>query len=282
MLRRYLQGGGHPGGLEHPPWGCATHHRADARQCRDRAAVARRGAAHHHGLNAPPSCEPSYQAPQLRLAFLGHRTGIHDHEVRGGRVVHRHESLLRERLAHQRGVILVGLATESVKVDVHGRTVIPTSTVHTRSVSPPPRRSSRSRPRSMSARPCANAPPVPTDAAASVGGLVPGPNGNCPPRAPRRIGIRREPNSAPADQVHVSKAPAPAFDQDRHAADAANRALGLGANNKPPPAMRGRSVTAVVVSATLARRRLSLRAHATMLKPGARPRSTLPDTPSPS
>src|SRR5439155_10834258 len=130
--------------------------------------------------------------------------------------------------------------------------------------------------------PCANARPIPSDPATSVGALVPGPNGICPLRAPKRIGIRRKANSAPADQLHVSNAPAPACDQERHTADAANRALGLGANSSPPPAIRGRSVTALVVSATLARSRLSLRAHPDRVKPGARPRSTLPDTPNPS
>src|SRR5438034_1817548 len=278
-----------PGGLEHWQRVGAPPPRAHGRKRRDRAAVARRGAAHHHGFEpaaapapAPAPREPAYQAPEFRLALVGYRAGIHDREVRGSRVVHHDDALVRERLTHERRVVLVGLAAEGMEVDVHGRTVSPTSTVHTRSMSPPPRRSSRSRPRSMSARPCANARPVPSDPATSVRALVPGPNGICPPRAPRRIGIRREPNSAPADQLHVSNAPTPARDQERHTADAATRALGLGANSRPPPAIRGRSVIALVVSATLARSRLSLRAHPAMLKPGATPMSTLPDTPRPS
>src|SRR3989449_9969024 len=98
------------------------------------------------------------------------------------RIVHHDDALVRERLTHERRVVLVGFAAEGMEVDVHGRTVSPTSTVHTRSVRIPPRRSSRSTPRSMSARPWANARPVPADAANSVGALVPGPNGSWPPR----------------------------------------------------------------------------------------------------
>src|SRR5438034_10138492 len=123
--------------------------------------------------------------------------------------------------------------------------------------------------------------PVPTATANSVGALVPEPNGIWPPRTPNRVGAR-EPTSAPADQLHVSNAPAPASDQERHATAAASRTLGLGANRRPPPAIRGRSVSAVVASPTLARSRLSLRAHAARLNPGASPSSALADTPSPS
>src|SRR6059058_1909512 len=284
MLRPYLAGGcGGPRGFQHRSRLRPAHHGTHARQRRDRAIIARRGTAHHDGLEALALArQTTHEAPQLRLALVGHRARIHHGDVRGGRVVHDDGTLVGERLAHQRRVVLIGLAAKGVEIDVHGRTVSPTSTVHTRSVSPPPRRSSRSSPRSTNARPCANARPVPSDPATSVGALGPGPNGTCPPRAPRRIGIRREPNSAPADHVHVSNAPAPAFDQERHAAAAANRALGLGTMSRPPPAMSGRSVTALVVSATLARSRLSLRAQPAMLRPGARPMSTLPDTPNPS
>src|SRR3989449_6336873 len=198
------------------------------------------------------------------------------------RIVHHDDALVRERLTHERRVVLVGFAAEGMEVDVHARTVSPTSASHTRSVRIPPRRSSRSTPRSMSARPWANARPVPADAANSVGALVPSPNGSWPPRTPRRIGMRPEPNSAPADQLHVSNAPGPAFDQERHAADPANRTRGLGARSNPAPAMRGRSVSATVESPTWARSRLSARAQPAMVSPGATPMSTLPDTPNPS
>src|SRR5438034_1062540 len=181
-----------PGGREHPRRVGPAHYRAHARQRRDRAAVPRRRAAHHHGFEAPPAPrEPAHQTPQFRLALVGHRAGIH----------HR---------------------------------------------------------------------------------LVPGPNGSWPPRTPRRIGMRPEPNSAPADQLHVSNAPGPAFDQERHAADPANRTPGLGARSNPAPAIRGRSVSAIVESPTWARSRLSARAQPAMVSPGTTPMSTLPDTPNPS
>src|SRR5438094_834723 len=261
MLRPYLAGGcGAPRGFQHARRLRPAHHGAHARQRRDRAIIARRGTAHHDGLEALALArQTTHEAPQLRLALVSDGARVHDRDVRGGRVVHDDGTLVGERLAHQRRVVLIGLAAKGVEIDVHGRTVSPTNT-----------------------RPCANARPVPSDPATSVGALGPGPNGTCPPRAPRRIGIRREPNSAPADHVHVSNAPAPALDQERHAAAAANRALGLGTMSRPPPAMSGRSVTALVVSATLARSRLSLRAQPAMLRPGARPMSTLPDTPNPS
>src|SRR6059036_4020634 len=102
-------------------------------------------------------------------------------------------------------------------------------------------------------RPCANPSPDPAATANSVGAVVPGPNGSWPPRTPNRIGENPPPSSAPADQLHVSNAPAP--DQERHAPDAAKRALGLGAKITPPPTMVGRSVSAVTSSATLARSR---------------------------
>src|SRR3989440_10916334 len=97
----------------------------------------------------------------------------------------------------------------------------------------------------MSARPWANARPVPADAANSVGALVPGPNGSWPPRTPRRIGRRPEPNSAPADQPHVSNAPRPAVDQERPPADPANPTPGPGARGTPAPRLRGRSGRAI-------------------------------------
>src|SRR2546427_1939607 len=160
--------------------------------------------------------EPAHQATQLRLALMRHGAGVHDGQVRHGGIVHQHGALVGERLAHDLRVVLVRLAAEGVEVDVHGRIVMPTSTVHTCSLSPAPLRSSRSTPRSSSARPSENARPVPTATANSVGAVVPEPNGIRPPRTPNRIGAR-EPTSAPADQLHVSNAPAPASDQERHA-----------------------------------------------------------------
>ena len=93
--------------------------------------------------------------------------------------------------------------------------------------------------------------------------------------------MRPEPISAPADQLQVSNAPAPARAHPRHATDPPNRTLGPGENSIPPPAMRGRSVSALVVSATVARSRLSARAQPITLRPGATPSSRLPDTPTP-
>src|SRR5205823_7713532 len=118
-----------------------------------------------------------------------------------------------------------------------------------------------STPTSRSARPWANARPVPAAAANSVGAVAPGPNGTWPPRTPNRKGMCPPPISAPADQVHVSNAPAPARAQPRQATDPPNRTLGPGENSIPPPAMRGRSVSALVVSATVARSRLSARSE---------------------
>src|SRR5437762_8392389 len=244
MLRPYLAGRGRePGCPEHARRLRSAHHGAHRRQARNATVVERGGATHYHRFQtAVLSREPAHQTPQLRLALVGHRAGIHHREVRGGRIVHHDDALVRERLTHERGVVLVGFTAERMEEDVHGRTASPTSTVHTRSVRIPPRRSSRSTPRSMSARPWANARPVPADAANSVGALVPGPNGSWPPRTPRRIGMRPEPNSAPADQLHVSNAPGPAFDQERHAADPANRTRGLGARRTPrPPCAADRS-----------------------------------------
>ncbi len=64
--------------------------------------------------------------------------------------------------------------------------------------------------------------------------------------------------------------------------DAPSRTLGLGAKSTPPPAIHGRSLTALVVSPTLARSRLSDRTHAASDSPWVNPISTLPDTPNPS
>src|SRR5437762_1645421 len=175
MLRPYLAGRGRePGCPEHARRLRSAHHGAHRRQARNATVVERGGATHYHRFQtAVLSREPAHQTPQLRLALVGHRAGIHHREVRGGRIVHHDDALVRERLTHERGVVLVGFTAERMEVDVHGRTVSPTSTVHTRSVRIPPRRSSRSTPRSMSARPWANARPVPADAANSVGAWSP-------------------------------------------------------------------------------------------------------------
>src|SRR3989440_568095 len=267
---------------KHLGWLRPSHHGTHARQRRDRAIVPSRGAAYHHGLEAfaLPS-EPAHQAPQLRLALVRDRARVHHREVRRRGVVHHRRPPVGERLLHQGRVVLVRLAAERMEVDVHGRPVIPTSPVHTRSVSPAPRRSSRSTPTSSSARPWANARPVPAAAPNSVAAVVPGPNGSWPPRTPNRNGVRPPAISAPADQVQVSNAPGPVRAQPRHATDPPNRTLGLGENSIPPPAIRGRSVSALVVSATVARNRLSMRAQPITLSPGATPSNRLPDTPTP-
>src|SRR5205807_1607960 len=259
-----------------------AHDCPDARQRRDRASVAGGGATHHDGLEALAlACQATHEAPQLRLALARDGARVHHRDIRRRGIVHHRRPLVGKRLLHEGRVVLVCFTAERMEVDVHGRTVMPTSAVHTRSVSPPPRRSSRSTPTSRRARPWANARPVPAAAANSVGAVGPGPNGIWPPRAPNRSGIRPELISVPADQLQVSNAPAPARAQPRHATDAANRTLGLGASRIPPPAMRGRSVSALVVSATVARSRLSARAQPVTLSPGATPSSRLPDTPMP-
>src|SRR5205807_5670640 len=272
----------HPRSSQHRSRLRSPNDRPDARERRYRARVAGRGAAHHDRLAAlPPARQTAHDAPQLRLDPVRHGARVHHREVRHRGVVHHGRPLIGERLSHHGRVVLVRLAAEGMEVDVHGRTVRPTSAVHTRSVSPPPRRCSRSTPTSSSARPWANARPDPAAAANSVGAIVPGPNGSWPPRTPNRKGMRPPPISAPADQLQVSNAPAPARAQPRHATDPPNRTLGLGENSIPPTAMRGRSVSALVVSATVARNRLSARAQPITLSPGATPSSRLPDTPMP-
>src|SRR5690348_663195 len=182
-----------------------AHDRAHRREGGNVTVVERRRAAHHDRLDAAaPAGEAAHQSAQLGLALVRDGAGVDHGQVRGGGVVHDRGAGVLERPAHARRVVLVCLTTERVEVDVHGRTVRPTSTVHTRSVSPVPRRSSRSTPRSIEARPCANERPVPAAAANSVGAVLPGPNGIWPPRTPSRKGIRLDPNSAPPDQDRKS------------------------------------------------------------------------------
>src|SRR5256885_4409422 len=283
MLRPYVpRRCRHPRGSQHGIRLRSPDHGAHPRQRGDRAVITRRGAPHHDGLEALALApQVAHQSAQLGLALVGDGAGVDHREIRRRGVVHHGRPLVGERLHDQGRVVLVRFAAERVEVDVHGRTVIPTRAVHTRSVSPPPRRSSRSTPTSSRARPWANARPLPAAAANSVGAVGPGPNGSWPPRTPNRNGMRPEPISAPADQLQVSNAPVPARAHPRHATDPPNRTLGPGENNIPPPAMRGRSVRALVVSATVARSRLSARAQPTTLSPGATPSSRLPDTPTP-
>src|SRR5690242_9869424 len=185
-----------------------AHDGAHRREGRDVTIVERRRAAHHDRLDAAaPARETAHQAAQLRFALVRDGAGVDHSQVCHGGVVHNRGAGVLERPAHARRVVLVCLTTERVEVDVHGRTVRPTSTVHTRSVSPVPRRSSRSTPRSIEPRPCANERPVPAAAANSVGAVLPGPNGIWPPRTPNRKGIRPDPNSAPPDQPQVLNAP---------------------------------------------------------------------------
>src|SRR5690242_1684693 len=272
----------HPRRAQHLRRLRAAHDRAHRRERGNVTVVERRRAAHHDRLDAAtPAGEAAHQSAQLGLALVRDGAGVDHGQVGGGGVVHDRGARALECPAHERRVVLVRLTTESVEVDVHGRTVRPTSTVHTRSVSPVPRRSSRSTPRSIEARPCANERPVPAAAANSVGAVVPGPNGIWPPRTPSRKGIRLDPNSAPPDQLQVLNAPGPERDQDRQATDPPNFTLGLGANRMPPPAPCGRSVSAVVLSPVLARKRLSDRAQPATESPGATPIRMLPEMPKP-
>src|SRR5207245_3446323 len=137
-------------------------------------------------------------------------TRVHDGHVGRGRVDHHSVARGGKPLAHQRGVLLGRLAAEGDELDVHGRTLKPSRNVHTRSESPAPVRRRCSRPTSTSARPRANARPVPAANPTSVGAVGPAPNGSCPPRAPTRNGAKPASTSRPADQLTVLNAPAPA------------------------------------------------------------------------
>src|ERR1051325_2567722 len=94
-------------------------------------------------------------------------------------------------------------------------------------------------------------------------------------------GARPRAPPPPAARLRGPTAPAPPRAQPRQATDPPNRTLRLGENSMPPPAMRGRSVSALVVSATVARSRLSARTQPVTLSPGRTPSNTLPDTPTP-
>src|SRR5881398_1150 len=230
----------------------------------------------------PAPRQPPHEAAQLGFALRGHGAGIHDGNVRGGGIFHDDRALVSERLAHQVGVVLVRLAAEGMEVNVHGRTVRPRRNVQTRSESPPPLRSRCSSPTSTSARPRANARPVPAAKPSSLGAAAPAPNGSCPPRAPSRSGENPLPTSRPADQLSVLNAPAPAVAHVRRVSAPASRTLGLGAHRRPPPTVLGRSVCVVTTSPRRARSRLSERAKTVRRSAGNRSRSALPETPTPS
>src|SRR5439155_18438147 len=112
-----------------------------------------------------------------------------------GRIVDDDGHIRVEGPQHPLGGVLDGLAAEGVEVDPHGRTVRPTRNVQTRSVSPVPLRSRRSRPMSSRPRPPENCRPSPAEYPTSLG-VLPTPNGNCPPRTPKRMGVPSEPSSA--------------------------------------------------------------------------------------
>src|SRR5213593_3782194 len=291
MLRPYTSR--HPCCPQHRTRIRPAHHGPHRSESRDPPVVKRRGAAHHDCLEprAAPR-QPPHEAAQLGFALRGHGAGIHDGNVRGGGIFHDDRALVSERLAHQVGVVLVRLAAEGMEVNVHGRTVRPRRNVQTRSESPPPLRSRCSSPTSTSARPRANARPVPAAKPSSVGAAAPAPNGSCPPRAPSRSGENPLPTSRPADQLSVLNAPAPAVAHVRHVSAPASRrgenplpssrpadqlsvlnapapavahvrrvsapasrTFGLGRPRRPPPTVLGRSVCVVTTSPRRARSR---------------------------
>src|SRR5260370_1764822 len=179
--------------------------------------------------------------PQLGFAFSGHRTGVDDGEIGVCGVRDDDGALVGERLAYQLGVVLVRLAAEGMEVDLHGRTVIPSRKVHTRSVRPVARRSRCSRPRSIRPRPPASRRPVPMQAPHSPGAAPAGRTGMRPVRAPRRSG-RALPSSAPTAQFVVLCEYWPAWLQVWYTTVAARRAAGPGAHPIAPPRVDRKSV----------------------------------------
>src|SRR5437879_12332206 len=178
---------------------CRTQHhdririrydRTYRRQRRDRAVVQRGRASHHARLRGPALRHVAHEAPQLDFAFVCHGAGIDDGEISVRRIVDDGGAAIAEGLANQIGVVLVRLASERVEVDVHGRTVSPSRSVHTRSVSPAPLRCSRSMPRSSRPRPPENWRPSPPENPTSVG-VCPTEQGDYTPRNPNRAGAER-------------------------------------------------------------------------------------------
>src|SRR5258705_4549464 len=239
---------------QHCPWIRVRHDRAHRRQRGNRAVVERRRTAHHDRLGMAALRDVSHKAAQLDFAFVRDGTGVDDGEIGECGIIHHDRTVRVERLAHALGVVLVGFTPECVEVDVHGRTVSPTRTVQTRSLSPKPVRCSRSRPMSRRPRPPENCRPRPDEYPPSVGALHT-PNGSCPPRAPRRSGDPGDPISAPNDQLNVSCALATdcTAPQLRHDTVPATDACAPARHCTPAPYIRGRSFSATVMPPTSAR-----------------------------
>src|SRR6267378_2525230 len=218
----------------------------DRRQCRNRTVIQCRRTPHHDGFGVTDARHVAHEPAQLAFTFVGDGAGVDNGEIGGGGIVYDDGTLSGEGLAHQLGVVLVRLTAEGVKVDVHGRTVSPSNTVHTRSVRPAPLRSRRSSPKSSRPRPPENCFPIPVESPNSVGALAPGPNASCPPRTPNRTGDVRDPSSVPNDQVNVSCAFSPARPQLRQATAAAIAASVPGRHRTPPPNENGRSLVETV------------------------------------
>src|ERR1051325_3466351 len=263
------------------------HNGPHARQCRDRAVVERGRAPHHDRLRHALARDLPDETFELDFAFVSDGAGVDDGEIGERGIVHRHGAARVERRAHPLGVVLIRLAAERVEVDVHGRTVRPSRSVHTRSVRPVPLRCRRSIPTSSRPRPCENERPRPAEYPTSVGAL-PMPKGSCPPRAPRRIGDVAGPSSAPPDQLTVScalgppvESPVAAVLQPCQAAEPAKMAWVPARHMIPPPYDTGRSFSATVRPRRSARRRESERHHVASRTSVVTSNSALSETPFP-
>src|SRR6266511_2564546 len=258
------------------------YNRTHRRQRGDRAVVERRRTSHHDSLCVAAFRNMTDQASQFDFAFVRDRTGVDDGEIGEGGIIHHDRTVRVERLAHALGVVLVGFTPECVEVDVHGRTVSPTRTVQTRSLSPKPVRCSRSRPMSRRPRPPENCRPRPAEYPTSVGAL-PTPNGSCPPRAPRRNGDPGDPISAPNDQLNVSceLATACTAPQVRHDTVPATVACAPARHCTPAPYITGRSFSATVMPPTSARSLESERNHPATRKSDVTSNNRLAEPPSP-
>src|SRR5437762_9126259 len=267
---------------QHGPRFRIRHNRAHRRQRRDHTVVERRRTSHHDGLCVAAVRNMADQAPQFDFAFVRNGTGVDDGEIGECGIIHHDRTVRVERLAHALGVVLVGFTPECVEVDVHGRTVSPTRTVQTRSLSPKPVRCSRSTPMSRRPRPPENCRPRPAEYPTSAGAL-PTPNGSCPPRAPKRSGDPGDPISAPNDQLNVSceLAMACTAPQLRHVAVPATVARAPARHCTPAPYISGRSFSATALPPTSARSLESERNHPATRRSGVTSNNRLAEPPSP-
>src|SRR6266446_778443 len=259
MLRPHIL---EPRRAQNHVWIRIRHHRPHGRQRRDRTVVECRRASHHDGLRVAAVRDVPDEATQLDFAFVRDGAGIDDGEIGECGIVYDRGAGRVERLAHAFGVVLVGFTPKCVEIDVHGRTVSPRMNVQTPSVSPVPRRCSRSRPMSRRPRPPANCRPRPPEYPTSVG-VLPTPNGSCPPRRPKRNGDAGDPISAPNDQLNVSWALAIdcTAPQLRHSTLPARLACAPARHCTPAPYARGRSFSETVWPPTSARSLESERNH---------------------